>query len=145
MITVPLADWATKIAPQTQSSLTSDPGINWVTPIYDSMSMRQQGITAAGKAASVHIASYNGTPAVMKLIQNGNIMSMDVGENITWLAYATSDQVGRVITGSPIVAGGEENTRCGVHQGQHQRSSADNLTGYGNAYVTGYGALWKGQ
>ena len=123
VITVPLADWATKIAPQTQSSLTSDPSINWVTPIYDSMSLyAQQGITAAGKSGSVHIASYNGTPAVMKLIQSGNIMSMDVGENITWLAYATMDQVGRVITGVAdrrLRQRGDAAAR--VHQGQHQR------------------------
>ncbi len=149
VITVPLADWATKIAPQTQSSLTSDPGINWVTPIYDSMSLyAQQGITAAGKSGSVHIASYNGTPAVMKLIQSGNIMSMDVGENITWLAYATMDQVGRVITGSPIVASGNEETPLRVFTKANINEAGTPPTpnlGYGNAYVTGYGALWKGQ
>ncbi len=149
VITVPLADWATKIAPQTQSSLTSDPSINWVTPIYDSMSLyAQQGITAAGKMGSVHIASYNGTPAVMKLIQSGNIMSMDVGENITWLAYATMDQVGRVITASPIVASGNEQTPLRVFTKANINEAGTPPTpnlGYGNAYVTGYGALWKGQ
>jgi ribose transport system substrate-binding protein len=147
VIDVPLADWATKIAPETQSSISSDPSINWITPIYDSMSLfAQQGITAAGKTGAVHIASYNGTPAVMKLIQDGNIMSMDVGENITWLAYATMDQVGRVITGAPIVASGNEETPLRVFTKANINQTGTPPTpnlGYGTAYVTGYGALWK--
>ena len=93
---MPLSEWATKIASETQSAIQQDPGINYLTPIYDSMSLfAQQGIKAAGKQATVKIASYNGTPAVMELIKNGDIMAMDAGENIQWLAYATVDQVGR--------------------------------------------------
>ena len=56
------------------------------------------------------IASYNGTPAVMKLIQDGNIMAMDVGENISGSPTPTVDQVGRVLTGAPIIADGNEQT-----------------------------------
>ncbi len=147
VIDVPLADWATKIAPETQSAISADPGVNWITPIYDSMSLfAQQGITAAGKTGSVHIASYNGTPAVMKLIQDGSIMSMDVGENITWLAYATLDQVGRVITGAPIIASGNEETPLRVFSKSNIDEAGKPPTpdlGYGTAYATGYGALWK--
>jgi len=146
VINVPLSDWGTKIAPETQAALSSDPNVNWITPIYDSMSLfAQQGVTAAGKSGSVHIASYNGTPAVMKLIQDGNIMSMDVGENITWLAYATMDQVGRVLTGAPIVADGNEQTPLRVFTKKNINETgtppSPNL-GYGTAYQTGYDALW---
>jgi ribose transport system substrate-binding protein len=143
---VPLADWATKIAPETQSNIGSDPNLNWVTPIYDSMSLfAQQGITAAGKVGKVHIASYNGTPAVMKLIQGGNIMSMDVGENITWLAYASMDQIGRVLTGAPIIANGNEQTPLRVFTKSNINQAGTPPTpdlGYGTAYITGYHALW---
>ena len=143
---VPLADWATKIAPETQSAIGADAKLNWVTPIYDSMSLyAQQGITAAGKVGKVHIASYNGTPAVMKLIESGNIMSMDVGENITWLAYASLDQVGRVLTGAPIIANGNEQTPLRVFTKSNVTQSGTPPTpnlGYGTAYVAGYDALW---
>ena len=143
---VPLADWATKIAPETQSAIGADPKLTWVTPIYDSMSLfAQQGITAAGKVGKIHIASYNGTPAVMKLIEGGNIMAMDVGENITWLAYASMDQIGRVLTGAPIVASGNEMTPLRVftkaNVGQAGTPPTPDL-GYGTAFLTGYHALW---
>ena len=147
-INVPLADWATKIASETQSAIQQDPGVNWVLPIYDSMSLfAQQGITAAGKSGSVKIASYNGTPAVMKLIQDGDIMDMDAGENITWLAWATADQVGRVLTGAPIIEDGNEQTPLRVFSDENIKEAgtppSPNL-GYGTAYVDGYTKLWSG-
>lgn len=147
VIDVPIADWASKIAPETQSAISSDPNLNWVTPIYDSMSLyASQGITAAGKTGSVHIASYNGTPAVMKLIQDGSVMSMDVGENITWLAYATMDQVGRVLTGAPIVASGDEETPLRIFTKTNINEAGTPPQpglGYGTAFMTGYNALWS--
>jgi ribose transport system substrate-binding protein len=147
-INVPLADWATKIASETQSAIQQDPGVNWVLPIYDSMSLfAQQGITAAGKSGSVKIASYNGTPAVMKLIQDGDIMDMDAGENITWLAWATADQVGRVLTGAPIIEDGNEQTPLRIFSDENIKEAgtppSPNL-GYGNAYVDGYTKMWSG-
>jgi ribose transport system substrate-binding protein len=146
VINLPLADWATKIAPDTQSAVQSDPGVNWIIPIYDSMGLyAAQGITAAGKTGSVQIASYNGTPAVMKLIQTGNVYAMDAGENISWLAYATIDQVGRVITGAPIVKSGNEQTALRVFSKSNvdQAGTPPNANqGYGNAYVAGYDKLW---
>ena len=147
-INVPLSEWATKIASETQSAIQQDPGINYLTPIYDSMSLfAQQGIKAAGKQATVKIASYNGTPAVMELIKNGDIMAMDAGENIQWLAYATVDQVGRVVTGAPIIADGNEQTPLRVFTDANIAEAGDPpgaTQGYGTAYVTGYAKLWGG-
>ncbi len=123
VITVPLADWATKIAPQTQSSLTSDPSINWVTPIYDSMSLyAQQGITAAGKMGSVHIASYNGTPAVMKLIQ-GRQHHVDGRRREHHLAGVRDDGPGGPRDHRRAARRGRQRADAAarVHQGQHQR------------------------
>ena len=123
-INVPLSEWATKIASETQTALQQDPGINYLTPIYDSMSLfAQQGIKAAGKQATVKIASYNGTPAVMELIKNGDIMAMDAGENIQWLAYATVDQAGRAAHRRPDHRRRQRaDAAPRVHQGEHRRS-----------------------
>lgn len=143
---LPLSAWATKIAPETQSAIQADPNINWIVPIYDSMGLfAAQGITAAGKSGSVHIASYNGTPAVMKLIQTGDIYSMEAGENINWLAYATIDQVGRVITGAPIIKSGDEQTPLRVFSKANINQSGtppQPALGYGTAYIQGYNKLW---
>ncbi len=111
VVNVPVVDWGTKIAPEVQSALAADPNIKWVLPIYDSMSIPAiAGIRGAGKGANVKVASYNGTPDVMKLIENGDIMAADMGENIQWLAYANMDQAMRILTDGPVIKDGNENT-----------------------------------
>ena len=149
VINVSAADWASKIAPETQSELQQNPGINWVLPLYDSMSLFvNQGITAAGKVGSVKIASFNGTPAVMKLIQDGNVMAMDAGENIAWLGYSEMDQAGRILTGAGVISDGNEETPLRVFTKDNIDETGTPPTpdkGYGNAYVAGYDALWSGK
>ena len=68
-------------------------------------------IRAAGKGTGqVKIASYNGTPDVLKLIQDGDIMAADMGENIGWLGYANMDQAFRILADGPIIQNGLEDT-----------------------------------
>ena len=38
IVNVPIPDWATRIQPNVQSALLADPSINYIVPIYDSMS-----------------------------------------------------------------------------------------------------------
>ncbi|WP_053777341.1 substrate-binding domain-containing protein [Gordonia sp. NB41Y] len=146
VVNVPVADWATKIQPEIQSALSADPSINFVLPIYDSMSLyAQAGIQAAGAKGKVQISSVSGTPAVLKIQQDEGIVTMNVGESIPWLAWATLDQVGRLLNGLPPVADGAEKTPLKV-------ITAENIDafgtppvagkGYGDAYVRGYEALW---
>lgn len=146
VVNVPVTDWATKISGEVQTALQSDPGVGYVLPVYDSMSLyAQQGITAAGKTGQVQMASFNGTPDVLKLIQDGDVMAMDVGENISWLAWSTLDQVGRVLTGSPLVADGDEKTPLKVFTDENVDLTGKPPAagqGYGDAYVEGYEKLW---
>jgi ribose transport system substrate-binding protein len=146
VINVPVAEWGTKLASDTQSALGSDPNINYVTPLFDSMSLFiQQGVTAAGKSGQVHIDSYNGTPAVMKLIQHGDVMSMDIGESVAWLGYSAMDQIGRVLAGAPPVSDGNEQTPLRIFDKSNISQAGDppNATsGYGASYPSGYAALW---
>lgn len=146
VVNVPVTDWATKIQTEVQSALSSDPSINFILPIYDSMSLyAQSGIVAAGKKGSVEISSVNGTPAVLKIQQDDGIVTMNVGESIPWLAWATMDQAGRLLTGTEPVAEGAQQTPLKL-------ITADNIDetgtppqpdkGYGTAYVEGYEKLW---
>ena len=70
----------------------------------------------------------------MKLIQAGDIMAADMGENIGWLA-ANMDQAFRVLAGAPIVEGGLE-TPLRVFD-EHQRSG-DAAGGFGDAFKYNY-------
>lgn len=146
VVNVPVTDWATKIQSEVQSALTADPDIDFVLPLYDSMSLyAQAGIVAAGKKGQVEISSVNGTPAVLKIQQDDGVVTMNVGESIPWLAWATMDQAGRLLLGLEPVADGAQQTPLKVITEENIDETgtppqAD--LGYGTAYVDGYQALW---
>ena len=144
-VDVPIPEWATRIRSEVQSALVRDPKIDYVIPIYDSMSQFAVPAIRAGHASvRVRIAAFNGTPFVLKLMQDGDIVAMDVGENLSWLGWAAMDQAFRVIAGEPPVK--SEHTPLRVfddgnvgESGRPPRVDA----GYGNAYVDGYKKLWR--
>jgi ribose transport system substrate-binding protein len=89
-----------KLQQQVQSELTANPDINYVINLYDSAQAPQT--EAAIKALSrddLKIATFNGTPDILKLIKPGSVIEMDVGENLEWIAYAAVDQHLRLLTG----------------------------------------------
>jgi ribose transport system substrate-binding protein len=143
-INVPSADWATKIQTEVQSAIVSDPGVNYVIPIYDPMSQFViPAITATSKTNKIHISTFNGIPAVLSLVKSGPDVTMDVGENMQWLAYANLDELFRVMLGQPPVA--DEKTALRVFT---TANIADTGTppafnkGTGSAYISGYATLW---
>ena len=143
-VDVPIPDWASRIRSEVQSALVRDPKIDYVIPIYDSMSQFVvPAIRAAHADGRVRIAAFNGTPFVLKLMQDGNIVAMDAGENLAWLGWAAMDQTFRVIAGEQPVK--SEHTPLRVFDlrnvadaGRPPRFDA----GYGTAYVSGYRKLW---
>ncbi len=145
-INIPIAEWGTKTQGEVQSALQADPGINWILPNFDAMALGAvAGVRAAGKTDSVKVASYNGTPEVLALIQSGDIMAADVGESNNWLGYANMDQAFRILTGAePIASGDEENhLRLFDDSNVAEAGTPPNAQdGYGDAYVSGYRKLW---
>ncbi len=143
-INVPSADWATKIQSSVQSALVSDPNVNYVIPIYDPMTQFVvPAITAAGKTTSVHIATFNGTPAALTMLEQGPIVKMDIGENLEWLAYANLDEAFRAMLGAPTVT--NENTALRVFTSANVKDTGTPPafnTGFGVSYVSGYATLW---
>jgi len=98
---VPIPDWATSIQGDVQSFLLAHPATNWIIPIFDSETEYViPGVAAEGKTSSVKIASFNGTPPILKYIAQGT-MAMDVAESFTWLGYADIDATLRVLTHQP--------------------------------------------
>jgi ribose transport system substrate-binding protein len=145
-VNVPVADWSTKIQTEVQSALNRDPNINSIIPIYDSMSQFVvPAVTAAGRTGSVHISTYNGTPFVLGYLQTGNVVSMDVGENLDWLGWAYIDAGARILAGANIPKTFDEHTalRVFTKANVNEAGTPPKLsTGYGDAYVNGYKSLW---
>lgn len=143
-VNVPVADWATKIQTSAQSALTQDPSINFIVPLYDSMSQFVlPALAITGRKADVPIASFNGTPFVIDMIQNGDVQ-MDVGESLGWIARSSLDAYMRTLCGL-------ENTQKDLYvpffifdaaNAATAGTPADFDQGYGDAHVGGYRKLW---
>lgn len=136
-------DWATKLQTTVEGSLSSNPNINYILPVFDSMAeFIAPAIQASGNDGKVHVASFNGTPAILDMIRTGNIVTMDVGENTSDVAAAGLDQLMRVMLHKPV---GQEviNVRIMDKSNVSQAGvPAVSGKGYGNAFITGYAKTW---
>jgi len=151
-LNAPVTEWATKITPGIQSAMVKDPTINYILPIYDSMSQFVvPAITAAGKTGKVFIATYNGTPFVMDMLKQGTVVKMEVGENLDWMGWAYVDAAARLLSGLTLPKPPNhfnEHTALRVFTSKNiaeaigKDGKAALSTGYGNAYVAGYKKIW---
>jgi ribose transport system substrate-binding protein len=62
------------------------------------------GIDQAAADRNLGVYSFNGTPAVMKLIQEGTTMRSDAAENPDWVSYVNLDTVFRAMLGADPIA-----------------------------------------
>jgi ribose transport system substrate-binding protein len=145
----PITQWASGIQPAVESALTSNPDINWVLPVYDSMSEYiVPGIDAKADSSKVSVASYNGTPFVLKYIEDPSsdqgIVKMDAGENPALIGWQAIDQSLRLMAGQPPAA--NDTTQIRVFDGSNVSLTGNPPqlgVGYGpNSYIQGFEKLW---
>lgn len=140
---VTIADVATKIQPNVQAALTANPSINYVLCLYDSAEapFAEAAIRAAGRIGKVKIATFNGTPDVMKEVKSNQIVSADVAENLNWIAYAIADQSYRIIGGLKPVK--SEHVPVRAFDATNIAQAGPGFTsGWGSSYISGYRKLW---
>lgn len=148
-VNVPITSWASNIQPAVESAITANPNLNWVLPVYDSMSEYiVPGIQAKGAASKVSVASYNGTPFVLKYIEDpasdGGIVKMDAGENPALIGWQAMDQVLRLMAGKPPASNDTTQIRVFDASNVSLTGTPPQLgVGYGpNSYITGFEKLW---
>ncbi len=143
-LNVPTTEWATKIQSQTQSNLLQNPGINFIVPIYDSMSQFViPALTITGKKGQIPIATFNGTPFVLDMVRNGDVQ-MNIGESLGWIARSAIDAEMRDLCGMDDVPD-ELYVPFYIFDESNVASAGDPAEfdkGYGDAYVPGFEALW---
>jgi len=141
-INVPVNDWATKGMPAVQNALLADPTINYVMPVYDSMSQfAVPAIQIAGSSAKV--VSYNGTPFVLDMMRDGDIVEMLVGESLGWVGMAGTDANMRLLCGLDPVA--TLNTPAFIFTDENVETAGTPATfndGYGDVHIAGFRKLW---
>ena len=144
VLNVASTDWATKMQTSVQSALTAHPNINYVIPLYDSASeFVAPAIVAVHKKGSVKIASYNNTPFVLKMLENHDIVAMDVGESVDWLAYSNMDQVLRVLSGVKPLKNETSPVRMFTAANVKQTGTPPvDTKGFGSKYGPSFLKLW---
>jgi len=143
-VNVTIPEMATKTQTNVQAALTADPNVNYVIPIYDVLTQWVvPAITITGRTDKVKVATFNGTPFAIGMVQEGKI-EVDVGENLDWIGHAVIDAEMRMICGLPVVKDPK------IPLLIFDKSNADTAgkppqvsTGYGDAYIDGYRKLWK--
>ena len=135
--------WSTEIQPAVQSALIKDPSINAVIPIYDSMALFAiPGITQAASGRGIGVYSFNGTPAVMKMIKDG-VMKADVAENPDWVAYVNLDTAFRGMLKSGPIAGVSGPLRViDASNVDETGTPPESGKGFGSDYPGAYMKLW---
>jgi ribose transport system substrate-binding protein len=143
-VNVPGVSWSTEIQPDVQTGLVNDPNVNYLIPFYDSESQfAAPGVLAAGRSATAHIVTFNGTPFVLKMIEQHNVVSADIGEDTQWLGWAIMDQVARAAAGVPLIPNEHTGLRY-FNSGNVSQTGTPPVAGagYGSAYISGYKKLW---
>jgi ribose transport system substrate-binding protein len=130
-----------KLQQQVQSTLTGDPSINYVINLYDSAQAPQTeaAIKALGRK-DLKIATFNGTPDILKLITADSVIQMDVGENLEWIAYGAIDNHLRVLSGGEATT--TPNIPIRVFDASNVAESTADGQGFGTAYRDEYKKLW---
>jgi ribose transport system substrate-binding protein len=142
---LPYVEWPTKAQSNFQSVIAAKPNLNWLMPFTDlGVQYAVSAIRTSGKTGKLKIATFNATPAVLKQIRDGEIVEMDIGENLEWLGYAYLDQVMRVMAGVKPLKDSKLGIRIfndgNIREAGNPPSYRD---GYGKkTYVAGYRKLW---
>ena len=142
---VPIPRWPDELRGEVQSALVRDPGLDYVVPIYDSMS--QYVVPAiranAGAASRVKLATFNGTPFVLQLLQRHERVQMVAGEDLAWVGWAAMDQAFRLIAGVPPLQSERTPLRVFDASDVGEAGSPPGVDrGYGSSFVAGYRRLW---
>jgi ribose transport system substrate-binding protein len=142
VINIPVADWNTKTQSEIQAALQANPDIKYIYVLYDAMVAGAVPAVETLGLTDVKIGSYNGSPFALDFIAQGDLVAFNVGEDTPGIGYATMDQAFRVLTGNdPVV------TRTSIRLWDDTNVSeagapAVSGTGYGDANIAGFKALW---
>ena len=142
-INVPVVEWGSRIQPEVQSALVADPDINYVLPIYDSMSAFVVPALTLSNREDVRIATYNGTPFVLDMLRDGDLVEMNVGESLAWVGWAGIDAALRVLCDEGEVT--QLNTPLYIFDDSNVETAgvpAGYEMGYGDGHVAGFRGLW---
>ena len=95
-----ISNFPTTVPPIVQTAIRADPKLNWFFPTFDALNLYVvPAVTQAGAADRVQSTSHNAIAANLKYVLKGQVQTASIGENTTWWAYATADNLARLMVG----------------------------------------------
>ncbi len=141
---IPIADWQTLIPTTVKSTITSDPEIKYVVPIYDGMSLFAIPAIQTSGRNDVKIVTFNASLGVMQNLDQGKVVAADVGSPQAWEGWALADQFMRVVTQQEPVA--DENVGLRMFDSSNVKSidlTKPEKDWYGVDFESVYRKMWQ--
>jgi ribose transport system substrate-binding protein len=129
----------------TPDILRRDPSVDYLSPLFDGQALFMvPAVHVVGAQSRVKIVSFNGTPAILKSLQGGDVVVADVGTPNEWEGWAAADQTLRVLTSTSPVLDTKIPERLFTRANIGSIDlKADQSTWYNADFKTGYKTLWN--
>jgi ribose transport system substrate-binding protein len=143
-----ISNFPTTVPPIVETDVRSDPKLNWFLPTFDALNLYiVPAVTQAGAASRVQSSSHNAIAANLKYVLNGQVQTASIGENTNWWAWATADNLTRLMVGQPAIPNENIPERLFTKEVIEQAGGASVVNNqdalFGNVpYMQKYKALW---
>ncbi len=143
---VQIPQWETSIPTLFQSTMNTEPDRTYLLPIYDGQSLPGLGaIRTAGAGSKVNVGTFNATPGIVESLKDPKSgLKLDVGGNNEWWAYAGTDTIFRVLSGTAPITNYNIGLRVFSTSNANLITGTDDGAWYGyTGFRARFTALWK--
>jgi ABC-type sugar transport system substrate-binding protein len=143
---VQIPQWQTSIPTLFQSTINTDPTRKYLLPIYDGQSLPGLGaIRAAGAGSKVSVGTFNASPGIVESLNDPKSgLKFDIGGDNEWWAYAGTDTIFRVLSGTAPIKNYNIGLRVFDTSNSNLIKGTDDGPWYGFTGFRGrFTALWK--
>jgi len=142
---VQIPQWQTSVPTLFQTTVNSDPTRTYLLPLYDGQALPGLGaIRTAGAGSKVSVGAFNATPGIVEQLKDpASGLKLDIGGHNEWWAYACTDQIFRVLTGTTPIENYNVGLRIFDSSNANLIEGKDEFAWYESTdYRTKFPALW---
>ncbi|HEU0102068.1 MAG TPA: substrate-binding domain-containing protein [Mycobacteriales bacterium] len=143
---VQIPQWEASIPTLFQTTVNSDPERKYLLPLYDGQALSGLGaLRTANRGDKVAVGAFNATPGIVEQLKDAKSgLKLDIGGQNEWWAYAATDQIFRVLSGTTPIGNYNIGLRIFDSSNADLIQGKDEFTWYAsNDYTTKFPALWK--
>ena len=143
---VQIPQWEASIPTLFQTTVNADPERRYLLPLYDGQALSGLGaLRTANKGDKVAVGAFNATPGIVEQLKDPKSgLKLDIGGQNEWWAYAATDQIFRVLSGTTPIGNYNIGLRIFDTSNADLIQGSDEYSWYASDdYKTKFPALWK--